>query len=251
MKKINKLMQEWLKGTVQLSPELKRKGYNKDLLRKYLQSRWLESLGFGAYKLAGDNVEWFGAVNALQEQKNFSIHPGGKTALEIKGYAHYLSEKYSNIQLFGNYSESLPKWFIDQAWKVNVSYIQTKLFGDDTKKYLSDIEIKNVKIKVSSPEMASMEMLHLVPKGQSFDEGAKIMEGLTTLRPKLVQELLEKCNSVKVKRLFLFMAEKSEHSWLKELDLTKINLGSGKRVIVQKGVLDKRYHITVPREYAE
>ena len=47
------------------------------------------------------------------------------------------------------------------------------------------------------------------------------------------------------------MAEKSQHSWFKELDSIKLNLGSGKRVVVQNGVLDKKYHITVPREYAE
>lgn len=250
-RKLVSLMNSWVKGTIRLSSDLDVKGYSKDLLQKYTRSRWLESLGYGAYKLAGDDVQWFGAISALQDQKNVSIHPGGKTALEIKGYAHYLSQEQTNIQLYGNISESLPKWFTDQDWKVTVSYIQTKLFGDDTKKYLSDSEMQYVKIKVSIPEMASMEMLHLVPKGQSFDEAMKIMEGLTTLRPKMVQELLEKCNSVKVKRLFLYMAEKSQHSWLKELELNKINLGSGKRVVVQNGVLDNKYHITVPREYAE
>lgn len=251
MEKINRLMQEWLKGTIKLSSELNRKGYKKDLVKKYIQSRWLESLGYGAFKLAGDKVEWFGAISALQEQKNFSVHPGGKTALAIKGYAHYLSESYSDIQLFGKATENLPKWFTEQQWNVRVNYIQTKLFGDDIDKYLSNTEIKNVKIKISSLEMAAMEMLHLVPKVQSFDEAAKIVEGLTTLRPKLVQDLLEKCNSVKVKRLFMFMAEKSQHLWFNGLDVNKINLGSGKRVVVQNGVLDKKYHITVPREYAE
>jgi group I intron endonuclease len=250
-RKLVLLMNSWVRGTIKLSTELKRKGYEKDLLRKYLKSRWLESLGYGAYKLAGDDVKWFGAISVLQDQKNVSIHPGGKTALEIKGYAHYLSQNHTNIQLYGNISESLPKWFTDQDWKVTLSYIQTKLFGDDTKKYLSDSGMQNVKIKVSTPEMASMEMLHLVPKGQSFDEAMKIMEGLTTLRPKMVQELLEKCNSVKVKRLFLYMAEKSQHVWLKELELNKVSLGSGKRVVVQNGVLDNKYNITVPREYAE
>jgi hypothetical protein len=251
MGKINQLIQNWKHGTLQLSTELKRKGYSGDLLQKYLQSRWLESMGYGAYKLSGDNIEWFGAINALQEQKNFSVHPGGKTALEIKGYAHYLSEKYVNIQLYGNYSESLPKWFKNGDWKVKTNYIQTKLFGDKVKKYLTDINIQNVKIKVSIPEMASMEMLYLIPQEQSFDEAAKIMDGLTTLRPKYVQNLLEVCNSFKVKRLFLFMAEKSQHQWFKELELNKISLGSGKRVIVKNGVLDKKYQITVPREYAE
>jgi len=251
MGKINQIMREWQKGTVKLSSELNRKGYKKDLLKKYVQGGWLESLGYGAFKLAGDKVEWFGAISALQEQKNLSLHPGGKTALTIKGYAHYLSERYSEIKLYGNTTENLPKWFVDRDWEVKVEYIQTKLFGEDVKKYLSDSEIKNVKVKISSPELAAMEMLHLVPKVQSFDEAAKIMEGLTTLRPKMVQELLEKCNSVKVKRLFLFMAEKSQHLWLRNLETDKINLGSGKRSVVQRGMLDKKYRITVPKEYAE
>lgn len=244
-------MQEWLKGTIKLSSELNSKGYKKDLLKKYIKSKWLESLGYGAFKLAGDNVEWFGAISALQEQKNFSLHPGGKTALTIKGYAHYLSEAYSNIQLFGKSTENLPRWFVKQQWNVRVTYIKTKLFGNDTEKYLSDAEIKGVKIKTSSPEMAAMEMLHLVPKDQSFDEATKIMDGLTTLRPKVVQELLEKCNSIKVKRLFMFMAEKSQHLWLKDLALEKVNFGSGKRSVVKNGVLDKKYQITVPKEFAE
>jgi len=46
------------------------------------------------------------------------------------------------------------------------------------------------------------------------------------------------------------MTEKNDHPWMEELDLTKINLGVGKRVIVQGGFLDKKYQITVPREYA-
>ena len=75
------------------------------------------------------------------------------------------------------------------------------------------------------------------------------MEGLTTLRPKLVQRLLEECKSIKVRRLFLLMAEYSNHDWFKELNVEKIDLGSGKRVIVKNGVLDKKYKITVPSQY--
>ena len=71
---------------------------------------------------------------------------------------------------------------------------------------------------ISSPELAAMEMLYLIPNEQSFDEALKITEGLTTLRPQLVQSLLEECNSVKVKRLFLFMSEKCQHQWFKNLE---------------------------------
>jgi hypothetical protein len=71
---------------------------------------------------------------------------------------------------------------------------------------------------------------------------------MTTLRPDKVQLLLELCSSVKVKRLFLYMAEKQNHFWFNDLDLDKINLGAGKRMIVKNGVLDAKYQITVLKE---
>lgn len=51
-----------------------------------------------------------------------------------------------------------------------------------------------------------MEMLYLVPKVHSFEEADLIMESLSTLRGDLLQKLLEKCNSVKVKRMFLYLS---------------------------------------------
>lgn len=74
------------------------------------------------------------------------------------------------------------------------------------------------------------------------------MEMLSILPPKNVQRLLEECRSVKVKRLFLFMAEKARHAWFEALDLDKVDLGSGKRVIAKGGVYDKKYQITIPAE---
>jgi hypothetical protein len=52
----------------------------------------------------------------------------------------------------------------------------------------------------------------------------QILEGLSNLRPKVVQELLEKCNSIKVKHLFLFMASKANHQWLDYVDQTRNEL---------------------------
>ena len=78
------------------------------------------------------------------------------------------------------------------------------------------------------------------------------MNGLQTLRPKVVQELLEKCTSVKVKRVFLYIAEKLELPFVKKLDISKIDLGKGKmQVIKENGKLNKKYQITVPRELEE
>jgi len=75
------------------------------------------------------------------------------------------------------------------------------------------------------------------------------MEGATTFRPKLMMSLLQACKRVKTKRLFLWLAERHRHAWFTQLDVSVLDLGSGKRVIYKGGVLDNRYNITVPREY--
>ena len=69
-------------------------------------------------------------------------------------------------------------------------------------------------------------------------------DGALTLR--LVQALLERCNSVKVKRLFMVLAESFQHAWVKKLDLSKVDFGKGKRILVRGGRFDSKYNITVP-----
>ena len=73
-----------------------------------------------------------------------------------------------------------------------------------------------------------------------------LMEGLRNLSPRRLQELLADCRSVKVKRLFLWFAERHNHAWLKKLDRSVIDLGHGKRMLVRGGKLDTKYNITVP-----
>jgi len=100
-------------------------------------------------------------------------------------------------------------------------------------------------IIVSSPERAIMEALYFVPQKETFEEARLLMEGLVTLRPKLAQELLEKINSIKVKRLFMYLAEECNLPWVSKINLSGVNLGSGKRIIVKGGTFDKKYKITV------
>ena len=101
---------------------------------------------------------------------------------------------------------------------------------------------------VSGAARAMMECLYLVPKHQSLMECHEIMAGLNNLRPTQVQQLLEQCKSVKVKRLFLYLAERSGHEWVNHLKLEKIDLGSGKRTIIKGGVYNAKYQITVDKE---
>ena len=75
-----------------------------------------------------------------------------------------------------------------------------------------------------------------------------IMEQLTTLRSEVVQRLLESTSNIRIKRMFLYMAEKAGYYWFEELDTDKMDLGAGKLQLVKNGVLNKKYSITVPKE---
>ncbi len=246
--KINQLISNWPKGTLKTVSELGRLGYTPQLLKVYTNSKWIELVGRGVYKLYNDTVGWQGALLALQRKSEKTrIHAGGKTALTLRGYSHYLRQHENKVYFFSDRNENTHVWLKKFE---QVVQIKNEVFDYAKEGYITLFNNGNFYIGISSTELAAMEMLYLIPREQSFDEAIKIMEGLVTLRPKLVQQLLEECKSIKVKRLFLFMAEKNDLPCLKELDLDRINLGSGKRSIVKNGVLYKKFNITVPREYA-
>ena len=101
-------------------------------------------------------------------------------------------------------------------------------------------------VTISAPERAVLELLYHVPTRVEFDEALQLVGGMGTLRPGVMQELLEQCANIKAKRLFLYMTRESGHRWYKELEKEAVDLGSGKRVVVRNGKLDKEYQITVP-----
>ncbi len=249
--KLNRLVSEWPRGVVYTASYLSLKGYSRGLLSKYKKSRWIRPIGKGAYALYNDNVDWMGALYALHRQLNLNVHPGGKTALELKGYAHFLSPNEKKIYLYVSGYSNLPGWFINNDWGHEIKTVKTKLFPEDFTEGLADLQVNDFSIKISTPERGALEMLYHVPYQITFDEAFLIMENLTTLRPKIVQRLLEKCNFIKVKRLFMYMAEECSHQWSSKIDTSKINFGKGKRLIVKNGMLNKKYLITVPHRGKE
>ncbi len=246
---INNLLRNWPQNTVTVSTWLDGQGVYRQLAGTYVKSGWIERIGRGAFKRAEENVEWSGGLYALQAQLNMSVHPAGKTALQLHGNAHYLpaSLKQVNIVLFGYKNEKLPAWFKSYKWEVDVRYVMTGLFGDDPRQGLTTYNTGNYEITISSAERAAIELCYDVPIRESFGELYQIMSGLTTLRPRMVQGLLEKCRSVKAKRLFMYLAEKCDHPWVKKLDFERVNLGKGKRSLCNKGRYDSKYKIVVPK----
>ena len=244
--KINQLLNSQPQGIVLLSSWLAEQGYSYDLQQRYKKSNWLHSIGTGALIRTNDKVEYGGAIYALQQQANLSIHPGGRTALSFLGKAHYLELGTNKVVLFGGAKERLPVWFKKYNWGAKLQYYESGFLPKDLG--LIDVEIKTFSIKVSGAARAIMECLYLAPKDQDLVECYELMEGLNNLPPMKVQILLENCQSIKVKRLFLYMAEKAKHSWFEYLDIDKIDLGKGKRSIVKNGAFVDKYGITVPKE---
>jgi len=250
--KLNRLLKAWLQGTVAVSRWLKTQGAYQQLVHQYEKSGWMQRIGQGAYVRAGDTVEWSGGLYALQEHLKLPVHGGAKTALQMQGYAHFVPMgKGGFISLFGTSGTRLPTWFQQYDWGTELRYTATKLFADDPTSALTKKQLATYAVTVSAPERAIMEVLYLVPMEESFEEAGLLMEGLTTLRPRLVQSLLEQCRSVKVKRLFMFLAEACNHAWVKKMDLSKVNFGKGKRMIIKGGRLDAKYKITVPDTHFE
>jgi|SRR5680860_1634166 len=246
--KINSLLKSQPSGIVYLTSWLTQNGFSNQLLDKYKKSNWLASIGTGAMIRSDDGVGYEGAIYALQQQAGIYIHPAGKTALSLLRKSHYLELSQKKVTVFGGKNEKLPTWCINHDWGVKLDYYSSSFLPADLG--LVDVETKTFSIKVSSAARAILECLFLAPKNQELIECYQLMEGLNNLRPNLVQNLLESCTSVKVKRLFLYLAEKANHSWVKHVNIEKIDLGSGKRSIVKNGVYDSKYKITVPAAIA-
>lgn len=245
--KINQLLQKLPKNIVLLSGWLVDEGYSYELQQRYRKSGWLKSIGKGAMIRSGDELLLSGAITALQNQAGANIHIGSRSALNLLGVSQYLQLNVSEMSVFAAGQFVWPGWFTKNNWDVNARLHCTSLFKED-EIGLVDYADAELNMKISGPARAIMECLWLAPQQFSLNEVKEIMDGLTTIRPAIAQKLLENCNSVKVKRLFLFLAEKSEHTWVNYIDTSKIDLGAGKRSVTNKGVLVSKYQLVVPED---
>lgn len=153
-----------------------------------------------------------------------------------------LSQK--RVTLFGVAGEKLPEWFLKNNWGVEIDYHQTSVFPKEG--FITHHMMGSFSIAASNAIRAIMECLFLATEDHEVIECYEIMENLNNLRPDHVQKLLVSCGSVKVKRLFLYMADKADHDWFNYLEMEDIDLGSGKRSISKGGILNRKYSIVVP-----
>jgi hypothetical protein len=249
--KLNLLQDLLPEGAVVPSHWLQQKGYSRQLIYKYVNSGWLVNCGRGAYCRRTTDVSWQELVASWQHVAAGAYHVGGETALNLQGYAHYLPLRgESYVHLYGRHS--VPGWVKGMSLEAELVFNSRRLFAEEAvgvglKSWPSPI--KKWPLTVSEPERAILEMLPDVYDEYSFTHAAELMQGLTALRPGLVMELLRQCTHVKSKRLFLFLADYYQHAWMAKVHVKRIDLGSGKRIVVQGGKLDQTYLITVPEAF--
>lgn len=253
--KLKKLLTIHKPGTVSLASWLLAQGISRDLQQYYCKSGWLEPIGHGAYKRPDDVIDYHGGLYALQEQANLDVHIGGITALTIQGAAHNIRFGGGRVYLFSPPGTVLPSWFNKHDWGVEIVHVRTnflpiKIKPEGVNKIETTSGARVISNQYSCSERAILECLYLTPDKQDLVESFQVMDGLVNLRPKVVQLLLEQCTSVKVNRLFLYMAEKSKHQWLQYVEKSLIKLGKGDRSIVKNGTFIAKYHISVPEELA-
>lgn len=249
--KLRKLVSVLHKGSVITVALLDSLGISNNLRKYYIESGWIEPIGRGAYKIPGDHIEWQGAVSAIQKQNNTRVHIAGLSALSLQGYGHYIRMAKETLHLFSPRGTRLPKWFLDYSWEVDLLHKQSSFLS--FRLGLKEMEIKQIPVILSTPERAILECLYMAPQEVDFVECFHLLEGLINLKPKLITELLMSCSSVKVKRMFLYMAEKVNHQWFQFIKTKGIDLGKGKRMITERGntVYIPKYLLSVPKDLAE
>lgn len=252
---------------------------NKELDRhavdNLVKSGRIVSLAHGVYIRPGATLTWESVVCCLQSILKTDLTVGGLTALELKGFSHYIAfSGKRTVHLYGK--DKLPKWInsilpdveftrhnlrasLDSSGDLDASGLVNDEYDTGLKKLYSrrslptDMENNNAwPFSRSSPERAYLEVLMDVPETISFEYADHLMQGLTTLSPRRLERLLKRTRNVKVRRLFYWFAERHQYAWLKKLpspsSLDQLGLGSGKRMLVKGGKLDTKYMITVPED---
>ena len=244
--KINQLLQMQPSGALFFAGWMYENGISYELQRRYRQTRWLTPFGTGVMIRTGEKPTIYSALSCLNKQTGKRFYISALSALELAGYSHYVPMGRQRIVVSSPRGEWFPLWLEKQDFGVDILKVSSACFDSQTgitTRMQGDFEIL-----LSAPERAFMECLHLAPKYYNLTDLYYVMEQLTTLRPDLLQSLLEQNASVKVKRLFLYMAEKANHTWLDALDTSKISLGTGKRAVVKNGVLNTKFQIVIPED---
>ena len=234
-------------------------GIAYESFRDYVKRGWLERITRGVFRRplpstaatpTSNSIDWKTCILSTQHIMGHDLHVGGITALGEQGHAHYL--RLGESAPVWVYGDSIPNWLVKLPLDAQIRPRPRSLFADPK---LGLIGGKTTGqpwdwgLTMSTPERAILEAMDELPDHESFHTLDMIFENLTTLRPKLLSDLLQACRKIKVKRLFFVFADRHDHPWRKRIDPQAFDLGSGDRALVRGGKIHPRYRIMVPEEF--
>ena len=246
--KLNQLLQQSHSRGLYFSSWLKKNGYSDQLIKKYRDSGWLSALSKGVMYRTGDKLNLFSVLDSYNMQLNNNCYIAAHSALELFGFNHYIPMGKPLLMVFHPNKERIPLWLKNESFDSTPNFFSTEMFSE---LQIASFNPNYPHLQASVPEQAFLECLLLAPKWYSYIDLYYIMEQLSTLRPYILSDLLQKTDNLKVKRMFLYMAEKAKHYWFDSLDTDKLELGSSKYPLTKNGVYIPKYKITVPKELHE
>src|ERR1700722_20538501 len=90
--RLNRLLRALPEGFLADSTWLQAQGLSRSSLRDYVDRGWLERIAPRVYRRPGqmamEPLRWDVVVLSLQRLMHKSVHVGGRTAVELSGYAH-------------------------------------------------------------------------------------------------------------------------------------------------------------------
>ncbi|MDO4228976.1 MAG: type IV toxin-antitoxin system AbiEi family antitoxin domain-containing protein [Capnocytophaga sp.] len=232
---------KWLENTLHLQ---------KHAIDNLVKSEYLKSVHKGYYVRGMFLHSWQAVVYALQYYMQTDFVIGGISALQLQEC--YLSSEAIPVQLYGE--TALPSWLKTTGVRHRFTKHSSRAVFDEFD--TTTIQMLTIlypwreelePLRISCREKAFLEFLLHVSDEQSFKQTVTICQQMKVSSMEKWQLLLEKCVNVKVKRLFLWLVSQYQPTWLDHLDLSKVHLGSGNRVIIKNGRLDTTYHITIPK----
>mgnify|MGYP003172657783 CR=1 FL=1 len=242
--KINQLLTDAVPGGLLFAAWFRKEGYSAQLIKKYRDSGWLERLSRGVMYRKNDKLSALAAVYSYNHQTVNVARIAAHSALELLGFNHYVPMGKPRLMVAfkkGNVDD----WVRSEKYDMTIVPFHTGIFKNPA---TQSLDRNGLSVIISPPEQAFLECLHLVPDHYNYMDLYYIMEQLTSLDPDKVQTALENTSSQRVKRMFLYMAEKAGHYWFDTLNLDKFELTSSKLKLVDNGVYISKYRITVPKE---
>lgn len=227
----------------------------------YVKRGWLERIARGVFRRpllttpntpTSNSIDWKTCILSMQHIMGQDLHIGGTTALGAQGHAHYL--RLGESAPVWVYGDSIPNWLVKLPTDAPISIRSRALFADPK---LGVAEGNRTGppwdwgLTMSMPERAILEAMDELPDHESFHSLDMVFQSLTTLRPRLLSDLLQACRKIKVKRLFFVFADRHDHPWRKRIDPQAFDLGSRDRALVRGGKIHPRYRIMVPEEFVK